>query len=304
MRSCEHLVQFYDSDNELLSSVVPYLADGLGAGEMALVVATEEHRAAFAAELVARGVDLDASIAAGSYVALDAARTLACLRPEGTLQREAFFDVVGTRVRAGLASHRGLRAYGEMVALLWDEGDLDGASELEGFWNELLAQEHFGLLCAYPASLAAIHHDAVREVCRAHTSVVPSFTTTDVPVEGTPLSAEFSPDLDSPGRVRVLLRSALSEFGLGEDAIERGLLTASELAANAVLHARTPFRLFMLPKASSFWIGVEDRSPLSDRPEIVSRYPHGLALVASLALRWGITPRGETGKLVWAELPL
>ncbi len=68
------------------------------------------------------------------------------------------------------------------------------------------------------------------------------------------VDAEFTADLDAPRRVRALLRSALAEFQFSDDLIERGTLTASELAANAVLHARTPFRLLVQPRAS---VGVD-----------------------------------------------
>ncbi len=109
--------------------------------------------------------------------------------------------------------------------------------------------------------------------------------------------------MDAPRRVRALLRSALAEFQFSDDLIERGTLTASELAANAVVHAGTPFRLLVQPRATSVWIGVEDHAPLRHRQDVVGRSPHGLGLIAALALRWGIVA-GETGKLIWAELPL
>src|SRR6202012_5252503 len=105
------------------------------------------------------------------------------------------------------------------------------------------------------------------------------------------LRAEFNPDLDAPRRVRVLLRSVLSELQADEDLIECGTLTASELAANAVLHARTPFRLLVQSRESTVWIAVEDHAPLKDASELVSRSPHGLGLIAALALRWGVTPQ-------------
>ena len=116
------------------------------------------------------------------------------------------------------------------------------------------------------------------------------------------LAAEFDPDLDAPRRVRALLRSVLSELHIDQDVIECGTLTASELAANAVLHARTPFRLLVKSRESSVWIAVEDHAPLRHHHDVVSRSPHGLGLIAALALRWGVTPQ-ESGKLVWAELP-
>jgi anti-sigma regulatory factor (Ser/Thr protein kinase) len=114
-------------------------------------------------------------------------------------------------------------------------------------------------------------------------------------------SENFTPTLDAPRHVRELLRSQLRELHCDEQLIELGTLTASELAANAVLHAHTPFRLLIEQKDESVWIAVEDEEPVQGRFKIVSRPLHGLALISALAERWGVTP-GAHGKVVWAEL--
>lgn len=115
-------------------------------------------------------------------------------------------------------------------------------------------------------------------------------------------SGEFPPTLDAPRRVRALLRSQLHELQYDEELIELGTLTASELAANAVLHAHTPFRLLIEPRSDSVVIAVEDEEPLEGRFDLSDEPPHGLGVVAGFALRWGVTPRAG-GKVVWAELP-
>lgn len=114
-------------------------------------------------------------------------------------------------------------------------------------------------------------------------------------------SENFTPTLDAPRHVRELLRSQLREAHCDEDLIELGTLTASELAANAVLHAHTPFRLMIEQKHESVWIAVEDEEPVRGRFKVVTRPLHGLGLISKLALRWGVTP-GTHGKVVWAEL--
>jgi len=116
-------------------------------------------------------------------------------------------------------------------------------------------------------------------------------------------SGDFAPTLDAPRHVRALLRSQLHELHCDEELVELGTLTASELAANAVLHAHTPFRLLIEPRSESVLIAVEDEEPLEGRFELSDdRPPHGLGLIAAFALRWGVTPRAR-GKVVWAELP-
>ena len=63
--------------------------------------------------------------------------------------------------------------FSEMVALLWDSGQVNSAIEVEAMWNEMVAQYPFSLLCGYPVrSVSGDHHqDSLPEVCRVHSSV-------------------------------------------------------------------------------------------------------------------------------------
>lgn len=297
----DHLVQFYDTDEELVNSVVPYLAEGLRAGENVVVIATEGHRRAFQAALDAADT-LAADGEQGEYIALDAAEALEQLRtPAGTLEESAFDELIGELVRERLATGRALRAYGEIVALLWTEGDPSGAVELEEMWNRLKAERSFTLFCAYPWPPSSLQHSAMPQVCATHSCIVPSLREADEEPLAV-IDAELPADLRSPGLARKLLRASLQELQLDEDLIDRGILAASELASNAVLHARTAFRLLVQPRSSSIWIGVQDQAPLKGRQQVVGRSLHGLAIIAALALRWGVKP-SASGKLVWVELP-
>jgi two-component sensor histidine kinase len=83
-------------------------------------------------------------------------------------------------------------------------------------------------------------------------------------------------------------------------------LVATELAANAVTHAASAFRVSLSRNASHVRIAVEDAAAAYPRPR--SAGPNdtsgrGLALVQVLAERWGCDPM-PTGKTVWAELAL
>lgn len=64
-----------------------------------------------------------------------------------------------------------VRAYGEMVALLWDEGNATGALRLEELWDELQRETEFSLLCAYPEDALGGEADCAR-VHAAHTHVL------------------------------------------------------------------------------------------------------------------------------------
>ena len=94
----------------------------------------------------------------------------------GSVDAEAFFAVVGTVVRQAVATGRPVRAYGEMVALLWNDGYVAAAIELETLWNELGRQVPFSLYCTYPRVQVSPEgrSQALQDVCHLHSSVVDS----------------------------------------------------------------------------------------------------------------------------------
>src|SRR5581483_9127425 len=147
--SSSHVVQFYEREGELVDSVAPYLLSSLRTGGTAVVIATEAHRRDFDAALRHAGFDAAAAIAAGSLVVLDAADTLATFVIDGRPDADRFDAVIGSLVR-DLACIGPVSAYGEMVAVLWDQGQIGAAVELESLWNSLADDLPFSLLCAYP----------------------------------------------------------------------------------------------------------------------------------------------------------
>jgi anti-sigma regulatory factor (Ser/Thr protein kinase) len=79
----------------------------------------------------------------------------------------------------------------------------------------------------------------------------------------------------------------------------------SELATNAVLHARTPFTVGLERVGDLLRVSVRDGSPLAPRVRTYgseSTTGRGLRLVETLARSWGVEP-GTDGKAVWFELP-
>jgi hypothetical protein len=173
----KHVVVFHSSDAELAGQVGDYLLRALRRGS-AVVIATPDHRRLFAAELAAGGVDVPAARAAGRYVELDAADTLARILVDGWPDAGAFWQVISPVIVAAAANGTGgageVSAFGEMVALHWNDGRADAAIELEALWNELARQHNLALLCAYEVSSVQgpADADALLQVCGSHTSTV------------------------------------------------------------------------------------------------------------------------------------
>jgi hypothetical protein len=298
----DHVVQFYEREQDLVVAVGSYLAAAAQAGEVAIVIATPAHRAAFDAELAVGGVDAAAARAAGRYLEFDAAETLALFSGSGSVDREAYFAVVGTVVREAVATGRRVRAYGEMVALLWDAGDVLAAIELEALWNELGRQVPFSLYCAYPhASVSAAGQaHALENVCHLHSSVVGS-TDPRTPRQARRAATNLSAEPAAPGAARRFVVATLRDWGYSTALAQDAAAVVTELATNAVVHVGSAFEVTLRAEEALVRIGVRDSGPSGAVVGLHPRVGHGLALVAAIAGNWGVDPDGD-GKVVWAEM--
>jgi signal transduction histidine kinase len=173
-----HIVQFYEDPAFLFDVVVQFLDAGFQAGEPAVIIATEAHRAGFAQRLTAKGFDVERACKDGRLVLLDARDTLARFMAGGLPDWSRFQRVLGEVLERIHRGARGacVRAYGEMVDLLWKDRNPQAALLLEEQWNELGKEHPFGLLCAYAMGNFRTKDDAqaFHAVCSAHSHVVPA----------------------------------------------------------------------------------------------------------------------------------
>jgi len=177
-----HFVQFYENDDYLNDAVTFYVKTGLDHGEAAIVIATAEHRVTFAKSLGEQGVAVDAACAAGQLTFLDAHETLVRLMSRGYPDAQKFAQVIGAAVRAAAARYPRVRAYGEMVDILWKHDNLAATVELERLWCDLCAAAPLTLLCGY--ALTGFHRagreQEFRQVCDAHSHVFLSETVVSI----------------------------------------------------------------------------------------------------------------------------
>ena len=170
-----HQLQLYGDLTSLTENVTAYLADGVLEGDQLIVVATPEHHRAFERRLAEKDVDIPGLLRDGRLKAFDARETLAGFMVDGRPAWDRFEATVGSLVRASIlrAAGGGVRAYGEMVDVLWGEGKVEAAIELEGCWNRLLELERFSLFCAYGIDFLA---PETATVLRTHTHPLPART--------------------------------------------------------------------------------------------------------------------------------
>jgi hypothetical protein len=171
-----HAVQFYERESYLLDSVTRYIGSALSASNAGILIATPSHRDGVAQRLTARGLDVVSAGAQGLYVALDAHDTLNRFMVDGWPDPARFDDTVGTLIAKTRERAPRVHAFGEMVALLWAEGNSEAAIRLEELWNELGTRQQFSLLCAYPieAFRDTSQVKPFNDMAATHTHVIPA----------------------------------------------------------------------------------------------------------------------------------
>lgn len=174
-----HVVQFYGEDIFLLDELSRFIGTALRAGDAAVVIATKAHREGLAQRLKSRGFDAATATEQGRYVPLDAAETLAKIMLDGWPDAALFADVIGSVMLRAIMAVEGknprISAFGEMVALLWAQGNTEAAVRLEQLWNNLAQTYSLSLRCAYPMSGfdREDHSDLFLKICAEHSHVIP-----------------------------------------------------------------------------------------------------------------------------------
>lgn len=168
-----HAVQFYNDAQSLTTLVAAFLAEGMVKGDAGVVIATPEHRVHIEAALQAHGLDIDRMKRLGQFIVLDARETLDAFMVDGMPNSQTFSHVVGRVLDQACQSQPNctIRAYGEMVNVLWKDGFEAAAIKLETLWNQLANSRDFKLLSGY--SMGNFYKGAaIEEIKNQHTHQV------------------------------------------------------------------------------------------------------------------------------------
>jgi len=170
-----HAVHFYEKDEQLFPVVTQFLEKGFKAGDAVVVIAGPEHRETFRSTIAEHGIDVDLAIRSGQFTLIDAREALATFMVDGQPDANRFEAVIGGAIdKSGQTWRSRVRAYGEMVDLLWQDGEHSAAIQLEELWNNLLERKDVALLCAY--GMGNFYNESTShsfaDVCGQHTTIV------------------------------------------------------------------------------------------------------------------------------------
>jgi PAS domain S-box-containing protein len=282
----EHFVQFYESDDFLLRCLSAFVADSIAAGDPAIIIATPKHRHDLTVRLKSSGIDVADAAACGVYIELDAAETLARFMVNDWPDKNLFQQSVGKIITEVKQRGQNVRAFGEMVALLWQDRMPDAALRLEELWNELAKAQPLTLFCAYPILSFdnSGHMDAFMHICGEHSRIVPAESYTEC--------------TDEPSRLRAIaqlqqqaaaLRLETSERRRSEESLrqkrdelssflENAPVGMSQVGTNGLIEWANAAELQLLGFSLAEYVGRPLRDNCVDASEaeaIVSRIARG-----------------------------
>jgi PAS domain S-box-containing protein len=238
--SHEHAVQFYEDEEGLADAVTAFLGDGLRAGDRVAAIATAPHREAFQRRLEADGFDVERLIATGVLNFVDAHDALSKFMCDGDPDPELFRAELGGLIGrlSTQAKSRKLRAYGEMVNVLWLSGQHSAALRLEELWNELQERHRFSLLCAY--SMASFYKEpaSMQEICASHTRVRatdPGNGETTLTDQLAQYARRLAREIAHRSEVELALRNTLRELRRKEEQLRENEQQLRDFVENATV---------------------------------------------------------------------
>ena len=175
MSPCEHVVQIYGDDRVFLDGLEGFVGNGLRNGESAIVLATAMHLHGLEKRMRANGIDVDRARAESRYIPRLAEDVLLSFMVKDWPDEGRFVAAMEELITQARGSQgRQVRAFGEMVAILWSRGNHAATIHLELLWTKVCAAEKFPLFCAYPRDTFSRNAtESIVEICRIHSRVAP-----------------------------------------------------------------------------------------------------------------------------------
>ncbi len=168
---CDHVLQIYDSDEVFLDALAGFVGAGINSGECCIVIATDTHLAELERKLTNLGIQVPNLLSEKMYVPVNASEVLAKFMVNGWPDEDLFNKTISEII--GSCTKRRIRAFGEMVAILWAEGHNGATVQLEHLWNKFCEQEAFCLFCAYPKTgFTNDINDSFMHICGSHSKMI------------------------------------------------------------------------------------------------------------------------------------
>jgi DNA-binding NarL/FixJ family response regulator len=172
-----HEAGFYSEDRWLLDDLTRFIGAALKSGNAAVVIATEAHRFSLNPRLSADGVDIEAALREGRFIALDVADCLPTFMVGGMPDPGRFMEVLGnlilTAAKATTKTRSRVALFGECSPLLWAQGKPEAAIQTEKLANQLVKAHKIDVLCGYHLGQISegVDNSIFQQICMEHSAV-------------------------------------------------------------------------------------------------------------------------------------
>ena len=173
-----HIVQLYQDADFYCEAISHFAAEGLVRGESIIIVATGPNWANISRRLEGKGFDTSELFRRGQLTLLDADATLpkfmAGNMPDGEIFKPLAKEAIA-KARSG-GKYSRVRWWGEMVNVLYVNGNLRGSNRLEEFFDEVGHEESVPMFCSFLMDKfdPKIYEEAFGNICRTHSHVIPA----------------------------------------------------------------------------------------------------------------------------------
>lgn len=170
---CDHIIQIYENDSIFSDALAGFVGGGINAGDCCIVIATKNHLEALDDRLANYGVQVKSLLAEKRYIPLLAEEILSRFMVNNWPDESLFNQTISQIIEKCSGNNRRIRAFGEMVAILWAQGHNGATVQLEHLWNKFCAKQAFCLFCAYPKSgFTDDMNTSLMHICGSHSKMI------------------------------------------------------------------------------------------------------------------------------------
>ena len=173
--SGNYTVQICLTENSKVDLVTRFIKEGLLNGEAIIIIAKPALRKALKLKIDELNFDGHPLQEQNQIRFFDAEFLLSYLTFDGVLEESAFKENIAIPLINPQSSYKKVRAFGEMVDILWKKNQHDLAIQLEGLWESVTSKQELSFLCAYSLDkLEPIAYDhALEQICKYNSHLIP-----------------------------------------------------------------------------------------------------------------------------------
>lgn len=173
----DHIVQLYQDERFLNRAVCRFAAAALAHGEGVILVPTVAHWDAFRPRLEAEGVDVKEAQAQGQLTIVDANDLLPSFMRQAMPDAPLFLGYASDIIARAHQGNRypKVRWWGEMVNVLWEQGNVEASMGLEDLFDQLAHERELAIFCSFIMDNfnGEVHTRMLRRLGQNHSHLIP-----------------------------------------------------------------------------------------------------------------------------------